>query len=83
MKKTYCDVCKKEINEANKMPDKGFETTIRIEDMGTVEISVTVDSCPVGVDYCKYCVLESLEILDDGNKVMPLYAPTDFQGEHK
>lgn len=68
MKRTYCDLCKNEILDDNRMPDHLDSRMKRGRKVGgTIEMLVNVRI--VGEsdeeDFCKRCVLDAVRMLDD------------------
>jgi hypothetical protein len=56
MKKTYCDVCGKEMTDVTSGVNLSFATS---------KVTGNITTTVVGEDLCKYCVLAAVSTLDD------------------
>lgn len=73
MRKYFCDVCGDEITQNNTVVGPRDRLTATIHVPGTkrkysVEVITGLDGCANDGDFCKYCVLEALQKLDDREK---------------
>ena len=60
MKKTFCDFCGNEVTTGN---DGWHLEAKRKGNNGSIE--VTVECNDYAKDYCKYCVIDTINTLDD------------------
>lgn len=80
MNRVFCDICKNEITDENKVNFYGdsFRMSATLKGKYSVtgkdELKVEVKTALNGVsnagDFCKYCVLDALYKLDDRPKLM-------------
>lgn len=65
MKKVFCDSCDQEITEANILPlPYRFEMT-KGDQSTTIQVDQVLNASFVHLDWCKYCVIDKVNTLDD------------------
>lgn len=83
MIKTYCDGCNRELTSSNDLKG-GFNLIGRLgielcKNGKTlkVEMITSKDNVANQGDWCRYCVIDAINKLDDRPQVIPEYAPHD------
>ena len=68
VQKVYCDICNVEITDKNKAkggPSQTIERLgIRLKEI-TIEVITGTDSNYNTGDFCKYCIIDRIKLLDD------------------
>ena len=66
--KYFCDKCKKEITAKNSVPGGGLKT----QNLGalSIEIITSLGSCANAGHWCKYCIIDEVNTLDDRPKAL-------------
>jgi len=67
MIKRYCDCCGEEITNSNCIPSSRLRATVKgqANTKLTIEILTALDGCSNKGDFCRYCVIDAVKLLDD------------------
>jgi len=89
MIKRYCDCCGVEIIDSNKIDDDKFRlaTEVKTKDKTKSPLRIQVitakDNCWNDGDFCKYCIIDAVNRLDDRPTDKPIYTITAHNGGNK